>query len=398
MSRAIQLAKRGEYTTRPNPNVGCIIVANNQVAGEGFHYRAGEAHAEVNALRAAGDAAKGATAYVTLEPCNHQGRTGPCTQALADGGIARVVYGMTDPNPLVSGQGLAALARSNIIVDGPLMEAQCQTLNLGFISRMKRQRPWVRCKMAISIDGRTAMPDTVSSNTTIPNTTTPKTNMPNDSNRWVTGCAARADVQKWRARSSAVITGIESVLQDNSRLNLRKRELSIPNADDVINAPPLRVVLDSHLRIPVDAAVFNHSSLTIVITTDKAYAHNLNKVAVLRDKYQHSALVTVMHENTLGQIDLQGVLSYLAQQHQCNAVLVEAGAVLAGAFLQEGLIDELILYQAPIIMGSNAKPLFHWIAQSMTDKRQLSIIDRRQFGQDQRIIARFADSLAAVAK
>lgn len=374
MSRAIQLAKRGYYTTRPNPNVGCVIVAadQQQVAGEGWHYRAGEAHAEVHALRRAGAGAAGATAYVTLEPCNHQGRTGPCTQALIKAGIARVVYGMTDPNPLVAGQGLETLERAGVEVAGPVLPDQCRALNLGFISRMERRRPWVRCKMAASIDGRTAMAD--------------------GSSQWISGPAARADVQQWRARSGAVMTGIGSILQDNSRLSLRSGELTIANGDDALAMPPLRVVLDSQLRIPVDAAIFAPDSLTVIMTTERAYREQGDKVSQLRARYPSAVAIAVMPENNAGQLSLAAVLRHLSEHYQCNDVLLETGAVLAGAFLQADLIDELILYQAPIIMGSEARPLFNGAIDAMADKRPLSIIDRRQYGQDQRIIARFIDA------
>lgn len=230
MARALRLAERGLYTTMPNPRVGCVLVKNQQIIAEGWHVRAGEGHAEVNALRIAAEQARGATAYVTLEPCNHTGKTGPCSQALIDAGVARVVYAMEDPNPLVSGRGLERLAAAGIEVDGPLFEEQARALNPGFITRMERKRPLLRCKMAMSLDGRTAMASGES--------------------KWITSPKARADVQRLRAASCAIVTGIGSVLQDNSQLTLRARELGLPRAEDIARRQPLRVILDSRLQLP----------------------------------------------------------------------------------------------------------------------------------------------------
>ncbi len=365
MAHALRLAKRGRYTARPNPCVGCVLVGatQNKVVGEGWHYRAGEPHAEVNAIAAAGGEAKGATAYVTLEPCNHQGRTGPCSQALVQAGVERVVYAMQDPNPLVAGQGLTTLKDAGIRVDGPVLEAQARELNLGFISRMERQRPWVRCKVAISLDGRTAMA--------------------NGESQWITGPAARADVQKWRARSSAIISGIGSVLQDNSRLTLRKEALSLSNVTDVIQNPPLRVLLDSQLKVPLGAEVLSSEAKTLVITTEEAIAQKQDKIANWGEDVSIAA-VPVEHS---GRLSLQHVLALLAQ-YECNDVLLETGPKLAGAFLRQGLIDEFVIYQAPLILGSDARPMFELPLHHMVDGRRLDIIDKREVGGDQRMIAR----------
>ena len=253
MARALQLAERGRYTTRPNPRVGCLIVNNGKVLAEGWHYRCGEAHAEVNALQQLDSiasaqgvnsaTAKGATVYVTLEPCAHQGHTGACAVALAEAGVGKVIYGMEDPNPLVSGQGLSILRDAGVSVAGPLLEVQAQTLNQGFIRRMQTQRPWVRCKIATSLDGRTAMASGES--------------------QWITGKTARQDVQKLRAQSCAVVTGIGSIQQDNSRLNLRREELLLDHRDDVLTLPPLRVVLDTQLAIDPNAAIFQAAGTVV---------------------------------------------------------------------------------------------------------------------------------------
>lgn len=363
MAKALQLAENGRYTAHPNPCVGCVIVREGELLGEGWHYRAGDPHAEVNAIRSTDKDIRGACAYVTLEPCNHDGRTGPCTQQLIQKGIIRVVYAMKDPNPLVGGQGLAALQKAGLKVDGPLMEVEARALNPGFISRMERQLPWLRCKMAASLDGRTALD--------------------NGDSQWITGPAARSDVQRWRARSSAIITGIGSILQDNSRLTLRADELNLPNTADVVNHPPLRVVLDSHLRIPLDAQVLQGNT-TLVFTTESASVNAVDKVETLRSK---ACTVIPLANGPQGRLDLLEILSILVDHYQCNEVLLEAGATLAGAFLQQQLIDEFIIYQAPVLLGSHSMPLFELPISFMSEKIHLNIVDCRQIGQDQRIIA-----------
>lgn len=380
MSRALQLAKRGRYTVKPNPSVGCVIVSNGQLLGEGWHHHAGGAHAEVNAItqaasnavgsNATGSQAKGATAYVTLEPCNHHGRTGPCTQALIKAGIHRVVFAMKDPNPLVSGQGIDALKKAGILVDGPLLEEQARAINLGFISRMERQRPWLRGKIAVSLDGRTAMASGES--------------------QWITGAQARSDVQRWRAQSSAIVTGVDSVLHDNSRLTLRRKELTVDNAfvdiETVLALAPLRVVLDSRLRIPEDAAILEGPFHTLVVTSLAELELQSEKVKALASLGPHISIEAIGANNE-GRLCLDSLLALLAKK-ECNEVLLEAGATLVGAFLKAGLIDEFIIYQAPVLLGSTARPMLSLALDTMAEKKNLRIIDQRKIGDDQRIIAR----------
>lgn len=375
MSRALQLAERGRYTTKPNPCVGCVIVGDDgALLGEGWHQQAGHAHAEVNAIVAAGDSAHGATAYVTLEPCSHQGRTGPCTQALLDAGIRRVVCAMQDPNPLVSGQGLQGLAQAGVQVDGPIPEWEiaARELNIGFVTRMERQRPWVRAKIATSLDGRTAMA--------------------NGESQWITGEAARRDVQKWRARSSAIVTGIESILRDNSRLTLREDELGFTDsayvqtyAQTVVSFVPMRVVLDTQLRIPMDAAILAPAAPTMIMCAEPALDAQREKVAAMKGLGEHIHIETLPLSD--GQLSLRHLLVRLTEL-ECNELMVEAGATLLGSFLQQELLNELVIYQAPIFLGSDAKPMLHLPLTSMAEKKHLTVIDQRKIGQDQRIIAR----------
>ena len=264
MARAIQLAKRGLYTTDPNPRVGCVMVhfdgsAEGSIVGEGYHVRAGEPHAEIHALKAAGSAAQGATAYVTLEPCSHTGRTGPCAVALAQAGVARVVVAMGDPNPQVSGGGIEYLKAAGIQVQVGLLEADARALNPGFISRMERQRPFVRLKMAMSLDGRTAMGSGES--------------------QWITGPQARTQVQRLRARSSAILSGVESIIMDDSRLTLRADQLALDNAAEIVQRQPLRVILDSRLRLPLAAACLREPGRTLIITTDQHSEEKRRKLA-----------------------------------------------------------------------------------------------------------------------
>jgi diaminohydroxyphosphoribosylaminopyrimidine deaminase/5-amino-6-(5-phosphoribosylamino)uracil reductase len=363
MAQAITLAERGLYTTRPNPRVGCVLVKDNQVIAEGWHYRAGEGHAEVQALSQLTDnpeASVGATAYVTLEPCSHQGKTGACASALIAAGVTHVVYGMEDPNPLVSGQGLSVLSKAGVQVHGPLLEGQAQQLNAGFVKRMTQQLPRVRCKIAASLDGRTAMASGES--------------------QWITGSAARKDVQKLRAQSCAVITGIGSILQDDSRLTLREETLALANVSAVLELPPIRVVLDSSLCIDPQAAIFASSGVVIIFTAQDAAT---DKEATLLSVNVANVVVERVDASAAG-LDLQQVLQCLAERYQCNEVLLEAGAILSGAFLQAGLIDELFIYQAPILLGSEARGLMALPLQSMAEKVELSIKDRRMVGDDLR--------------
>ena len=360
MSRALMLAERGVYTTEPNPRVGCVLVADGRIVGEGWHVRAGEGHAEVNALAQAGDLARGATAYVTLDPCSHFGRTPPCADALVKAGVSRVVAAMQDPNPQVAGNGLNRLREAGIEVDCGLLEAQAQALNPGFIKRMQQGLPWVRVKLAMSLDGRTAMASGES--------------------KWITGPAARADVQRLRARSGAVVSGADSVLLDDSALTVRAAELGLP-ADEAAAAAerqPLRVLIDSLRRVPLDQRFFRETGPTLVISTSAEQA---------ADDYRAAGSELLAVPGADGKVDLHAVLQTLAERG-CNEVLVEAGAGLSGAFWRAGLVDELIVYMAPRLLGSQARPLMQLPFESMSEAMDVAIVDMRAIGQDWRITAR----------
>ena len=359
MAQALRLAERGLYTTMPNPRVGCVLVKGDQVIAEGWHYRAGEAHAEVHALQQAGERARGATAYVTLEPCNHSGRTGPCSEALLAAGVARVVFAMEDPNPQVAGSGLERLRAAGIMIDGPLLEDDARALNPGFLKRMERKLPFVRCKLAMSLDGRTAMASGQS--------------------KWVTGRKSREDVQRLRARSCAIVSGIDTVISDNAALIVRVDELQLSNADDAAARQPLRVILDSRLRLGRDAELLRHPSPILLI-------HNgaQDNAARLNDWPAHVELLAIPDSH--GRIDLLAVLRELARR-QCNEVLVEAGATLAGSFLRRGLLDELIIYMAPKLLGSSARPLFDLPLNTMSAALPVKVRDMRAVGDDWRITA-----------
>ncbi len=357
MSLALRLAEKGRYTTMPNPRVGCVIVREGDLVGQGWHERAGEAHAEIKALADAGDRAQGATAYVTLEPCSHTGKTGPCCEALINAGVTRVVYGMEDPNPQVAGNGLKRLADEGIEVTGPVLEKEAWELNPGFIRRMETGRPYVRCKMAMSLDGRTAMASGES--------------------KWVTGPSARADVQKLRARSCAVITGIGSILLDDSSLTVREDELRLESAHEAAQSQPLRVVLDSKQQLRKNHMVVQSPPASLVVSAQPDIDTELSEMGVEQ----------ISLPNADGRVDLDELLQELGRR-QCNEVLVEAGANLAGAFLRRGLIDELVVYMAPKLMGSNARPLFELPLQTMSAQLPLTISDVRSVGNDWRITAR----------
>ncbi|RUR58049.1 bifunctional diaminohydroxyphosphoribosylaminopyrimidine deaminase/5-amino-6-(5-phosphoribosylamino)uracil reductase RibD [Vreelandella populi] len=367
MARALQLAGQGLYTTDPNPRVGCVIVQQppgqpERIVGEGFHLRAGEPHAEIHALNAAGEHAKGATAYVTLEPCSHTGRTGPCAVALANAQVARVVVAMVDPNPQVSGRGIELLKAAGIEVDVGLLEPDARVLNPGFITRMQHKRPFVRLKMAMSLDGRTAMGSGES--------------------QWITGPEARCHVQRLRARSSAILSGVESIIMDDSRLTLRAEQLQLDNAESVVQRQPLRVILDTRLRLPLAAACLSEPGRTLVMTTP---AHSPEKRAKLMAA---GAEVHVFEAGSDGRLPLNELLDWLAEHEQVNELLVETGATLAGALLDAKLVDELQLFVAPTLLGGEAKPLFALPGLSrMADQRRLKIHDIRAVGSDWRIIA-----------
>ena len=298
MTRAIELARKGMYTTRPNPNVGCVIVKDGLVVGEGFHYRAGEPHAEVHALNQAGKQAPGATAYVTLEPCSHYGRTPPCCDGLIAAGVSRVVAAMKDPNPQVAGTGLSRIESAGISVASGLLEEEARDLNPGFLSRMERQLPYVRAKQAMSLDGRTAMASGES--------------------KWITGADARSDVQRLRARSSAVISGVESIIHDDSSLTVRENELGLSESlnRDITAFQPIRVILDTHLRISPEAKVFGLDGLTIIVCGENLPLARSDKVKMLEKdaKLLKAPLLS-------GRIDLKWVLQTLAQDYSVNDVL-----------------------------------------------------------------------------
>lgn len=363
MARAIELAKLGLYTTHPNPRVGCVLVQDDVVVGEGWHKKAGEPHAERHALLDAGDKAQGATAYVTLEPCSHHGRTPPCADGLIEAGVTRVVAAMMDPNPLVAGQGMARLTAAGIQTRTGVLAADAADLNPGYIKRMTTGRPWVRCKLAMSLDGRTAMASGESV--------------------WITGEDARRDVQRLRARSDAILTGIGTVLGDDPSLNLRLGPGDLPGVESDVYLPqPLRVVLDSQLRLPPTAKMLSTAGKTLVMTC----VDNPAKQAAIMAT---GAEILRMPAGADG-LALSPVWDELGRR-QINEVLIEAGPTLAGAALAAGLIDELIIYMAPHLMGDAARGLFHLPGLAhMADRLALTIIDIRAVGKDWRITARLA--------
>lgn len=353
MTRALRLARCGVYTTHPNPRVGCVLVHDGRVVGEGWHRLAGEPHAEILALRDAGDAARGATAYVTLEPCAHHGRTPPCAPALIEAGIRRVVVPAADPNPRVAGKGLALLREAGLQVDVGLLADEAGRLNAGFNLRMTAGRPRVTVKLAASLDGRTAMASGES--------------------RWITGPAARANVQRLRAASSAIVTGIGTVLADDPSLNVRAAEI------DMAGRQPLRVVLDSRLRLPPDARLLGLPGQTLVMTA----APEGPAAAALRAAGAEIARIAAV----AGGVDPAVALGALAER-ECNDVLVEAGPTLAGALAGAGLIDELVLFLAPHLMGDSARGLFSLPGlENMADRVQWRVTEWRQVGADLRIRA-----------
>ncbi|MCE9678066.1 bifunctional diaminohydroxyphosphoribosylaminopyrimidine deaminase/5-amino-6-(5-phosphoribosylamino)uracil reductase RibD [Shewanella sp. AS1] len=357
MARAIKLARKGQYTTQPNPCVGCVIYRDEQIVGEGYHIAAGGPHAEVHALRMAGEAAKGATAYVTLEPCSHYGRTPPCAEALIRAKVERVVVAVTDPNPQVSGRGIKMLQGAGIQVDVGLDEDEAAALNPGFMKRMATALPWVSIKLAASLDGKTALSNGVS--------------------KWITGAPARRDVQRMRARHDAIITGIETVLADDPSLNVRIEELgtvqkSVPAE---LIKQPLRVVLDSKARLGTDAKLFSVASPILLVST-QAYPKSVS--ASWPEQVSELQLETLD-----GRVPLLALLEHLGQS--CNSVMIEAGATLAGAFIAAGLADELVLYQAPKILGGHGRNLLSLPDyQTMVQLPSLVLKEQRKLGQDMR--------------
>jgi diaminohydroxyphosphoribosylaminopyrimidine deaminase/5-amino-6-(5-phosphoribosylamino)uracil reductase len=392
MARALRLAERGLYTTQPNPRVGCVIARGDEVIAEGWHQRAGEAHAEVFALHDAGERARGATAYVTLEPCAHFGRTPPCADALVAAGVARVIAACEDPNPKVAGGGFVKLRGAGIDVQTGLLRDAARELNRGFLSRLERGRPWLRVKLAMSLDGRTALA--------------------NGTSKWITGDVARADVHRWRARSSALLTGSGTALADDPRLTVRmtpdplspdtvggegwgegaapevasmqntRRPLTQPSPPSKLGGEgfkPLRVVLDRMLRLPRDAQLLDGTAPTLVLHAPDAQP--------VDDRYAHAELAPIAID-AVDRLDLVAVLRLLAVRG-VNELQVEAGATLCGALFAQGLVDELLLYVAPVMLGDQARPLLDLppLAE-MTLARRLRVLDQRQVGADIRLLLR----------
>jgi diaminohydroxyphosphoribosylaminopyrimidine deaminase/5-amino-6-(5-phosphoribosylamino)uracil reductase len=348
MARALRLARLGLFTTTPNPRVGCVLVRDGKIVGEGWHRRAGEAHAEGHALAAAGANAKGATAYVTLEPCSHHGRTPPCAEALIKAGVARVVAAMRDPNPQVSGRGLAALDAAGIVTECELMRAEAVALNAGFVSRMTRKRPWVRLKLAASLDGKTALT--------------------NGNSQWITGPAARLDGHRWRARACAILTGIGTVRADDPRLTVR---------GVATERQPLKVVVDARLELSPDARILEDGRL-LVACAGVGHAEALRR---------RGAELLPLPDGA-GQVDLAALMTELAQRG-INELHVEGGCRLNGALLDAGLVDELLLYLAPRLIGDTARGMFDLPELTALDgMRKLSIDEARRIGGDLRVLAR----------
>lgn len=362
MARALQLAARGLFTTGINPRVGCVLVKDGQIIGEGWHERAGEGHAEVMALRDAerrGNDAKGATAYVTLEPCAHHGKTPPCAEALIKVGVSRVVAAMEDPNPLVAGQGFALLQQAGIAVAAPLMAAEAEALNIGFVKRMRQGKPWVRLKMAGSLDGRSALA--------------------NGQSQWITGSEARADGHRFRARAQAIITGVGTLIADDPLLTVRDVERPLGQLGQPVPlAPSLRVVVDSHLRMPTTARILQGGCLVATASIDP------DKTAALRA----AGADVICLPDADGRVDLAALLDHLAERG-VNEVHVEGGSRLSGVFLKSGLVNELLFYMAPTLLGSDARGWFDDLnLTSLDQKVALKFEDVRMVGPNLRILAR----------
>jgi len=351
MARALRLAQKGMYSTTPNPRVGCVIVKDGVIVGEGWHRKAGDAHAEVEALRVAGRAARGSTVYVTLEPCSHHGRTPPCAAALIDAGVVRVVAAMEDPNPQVAGRGMAMLIDAGISAQCGLLAAEARDLNVGFVSRISRGRPWVRLKMAASLDGKTALL--------------------NGASQWITGPAARQDGHRWRARACAILSGIGTVRDDDPQLNVR---------GVLSDRQPLKVVVDSRLELSPEARVLAGGGLLLATAVeDRSRAKAL---------CARGAEVMPFPDGS-GRVNLAALMAELARRG-VNEVHVEGGSRLSGALLNEGLVDELLLYLAPCLVGDKARGMFDMPElTSLDSKRRLVVRDMRMVGGDLRVVARF---------
>jgi len=364
MQRAIVLAQRGHYTTSPNPRVGCVLVKEGKVVGEGFHQKAGEGHAEVNALKMAGDNALGATAYVTLEPCSHYGRTPPCAQGFIKAGVKHVIAAMVDPNPKVAGNGLKMLEQAGISTQQGLLTQAVEALNIGFIKQMNTGLPFVRCKLAASLDGKTAMK--------------------NGESKWITSPQARQDVQRLRAQSCAIISGADSILIDNAKMTVRWSELGElkESYEKKLVRQPVRVIIDAKNRLTPDLALFDEKSPIILIRNTieniHQWPHFVEQVCLPFAKISESDK----------HIDLRALLEYLAKLN-LNDVLIESGSRLAGAFIAQDLVDELILYLAPKLMGAESKSLVNMTGiENLSQAKELKIRDLRMIGKDIRIIAK----------
>jgi diaminohydroxyphosphoribosylaminopyrimidine deaminase/5-amino-6-(5-phosphoribosylamino)uracil reductase len=367
MTRALELAVRGLETTDPNPRVGCVIAQGEEIVGEGWHERAGEPHAEVNALRAAGSKAVAATAYVTLEPCSHHGRTPPCVDALIAARVARVIFAAEDPNPRVRGRGGEALRKAGIAVGVGLLHAEAAELNPGFLKRMRTGRPWVRVKLAMSLDGRTALANGVS--------------------QWITGPAAREDVQHWRARSSAILTGIGTVLADDPRLDVR---LPAPSPDRP-RRQPLRIVLDANLQTPPGSKLLNVDGSVLIMSAARSgrrgteYETRRSELMAKGAAIEEVSVAVDTAATAPARLSLREVLDRLGRC-EINELWVESGPRLAGAFLQESLVDELLLYIAPKLLGPQARPLVAMDElQHLQDAPDFIVAETRQIGKDVRL-------------
>lgn len=359
MQRALMLAKQAHYTTSPNPRVGCVIVRNNEIVGEGYHVKAGEPHAEVNAINQAGKLTQGATAYVTLEPCSHYGRTPPCAEGLIKAGIKHVIAAMVDPNPKVSGKGLAILEKAGVTTAFGLLEEDAQALNQGFLQLMTTGTPYIRCKVAASLDGKTAMA--------------------NGESQWITSPDARTNVQQLRAQSCAIITGADSVIFDDAKMNVRWEELGILKENYLKSTvrQPVRVIIDSRNRLTPDLALFTSKSPILI------FNQHIDKKHKWPDFVEQ---ISVELNET--KLDLNAIVFELSKRGY-NDILIESGARLAGAFIEQNLVDELILFQAPKLMGTNAKGLVNMpTIESLSDAKKLTFTDIRMVGKDIRITAK----------
>jgi diaminohydroxyphosphoribosylaminopyrimidine deaminase / 5-amino-6-(5-phosphoribosylamino)uracil reductase len=349
MARALALAARGLYSTTPNPRVGCVIAQGERVVGEGWHARAGLAHAEINALERAGEAARGATVYLTLEPCNHHGRTPPCAEALVAAGVARVVCAMRDPNPAAA-QGAERLSAAGIQVEHGLLEDDARELNIGFVSRMTRGRPWVRMKIAATLDGRSALADGTS--------------------QWITGEAARLDGHRWRARACALLTGIGTVKADDPQLSVRG-----------VDTPrqPLRVVVDSRLETPATARILQGGNVLVFCATDDP---------ARRRALEEKGAEVVVLASPAGKVDLPPMLELLARRG-VNELHVEGGFKLNGSLVREGCVDEFLLYLNPSLLGDTAQGMVNLAAPASLEARtRLRLHTIERVGEDLRVIAR----------